>query len=223
MSRATAAVKQKRASRSRGGDATRRRILSGALRLFSREGFHGASVRAIARAAGLTEAGIYYHFPSKRAIIEALYQERGFPAALDQLERLPGQKPLTEQLAANALASAHLWDENADFLRVVILEVLRGDRAADAAHRQLMERWRRGILDLLSRYQARGEIPAAVDVQEAASSWVFLLFGAFIDRLLSLRHVSRHPPFLTPEFRRSIEVAAAAFASRLQSAQGGEP
>ncbi len=223
MSRASTALKRKKAGRRRGGDATRRRILSAALRLFSREGFHGASVRAIARAAGLTEAGIYYHFPSKRAVIEALYQERGFPAALEELERLPGQKPLTEQLAANALASAHLWDENADFLRIVILEVLRGDRAADAAHRQLMERWHRGILDLLSRYQARGEIPPGADLHEAASSWVFLLFGAFMDRLLSLRRASRRSPFLTSEFRQRIEAAAAAFASRLQSAQGGKP
>lgn len=223
MSRATATLPEKKKRRPRGGEATRRRILSAALRLFAREGFHGASVRAIARAAGLTEAGIYYHFPSKRAVIEALYQERGFPAALDELERLPGHKPLGEQLAANALASARLWHENADFLRVVILEVLRGDRAADAAHRQLMERWRRGILELLSRYQARGEIPSSAGLQEAASSWVLLLFGAFMDRLLSLRPASRRSPFLTPEFRRHIEEAAAAFASRLQSAGGGKP
>jgi AcrR family transcriptional regulator len=206
-----------RAGRRRGGEATRRRILSVALRLFAREGFHGASVRAIARAAGLTEAAIYYHFPSKRAIVEALYQERGFLAALDELERLSGQKPLREQLVANALASARLWDENADFLRVVILEVLRGDKAADAVHRQLMERWRRGILELLSRYQARGDIPASRDLEEAASSWVYLLFGAFMERLLSLRRGTRPSRFLTPEFRRRMEEVAAAFASRLQS------
>ncbi len=75
MSRQSAA---KRGVSSRGGDKTRRRILSEAQSLFSRNGFHGASVREIARSAGLTEAAIYYHFPSKQAIVKALYEQRGF-------------------------------------------------------------------------------------------------------------------------------------------------
>ncbi len=133
------------AAGSRGSDKTRRRILSAALRLFSRNGFQGTSIRGLARSVGLTEASIYYHFPSKRAIVGALYEERGITGALDELEHLPGEVPLERQLVANALASAHLWDENADFLRVVIVEVLRGDKAARAVHHELMERWRRGI------------------------------------------------------------------------------
>src|SRR3989304_6589788 len=174
------------ASSPRGGHRTRRRILAAALRLFSQNGFHGPPVRGLARSVGLTEAGLYYHFPSKRAVVEALYEERGFTTALDELEQLPGDVPLSQQLAANAAASARLWDENTDFLRVVIVEVLRGDRAARAAHRELMERWRRGILDLLGRYQARGEIDRSVDAGEAADSWGHLMFGGFMDRLLAL-------------------------------------
>ncbi len=201
---------------SRGGDRTRRRILAAALRLFSRNGFHATSVRALARSVGLTEASIYYHFPSKRAIVRALYEERGFTTALEELEHLPGEVPLDQQLLANALASAHLWDDNADFLRVVIVEVLRGDRAAESAHRELMNWWHRGILDLLSRYQARGEIAAAIDVEGAASSWVHLMFGTFMDRLLALGS-SRRSTFLSPEFRRDVEAAALRFAERLRA------
>src|SRR3972149_438995 len=124
----------------RGGHRTRSRILATALRLFSRNGFHGTSVRTLARTVGLTEAAIYYHFPSKRAIVRALYEERGFMAALDELEHLPGDVPLQQQLVANAVASAHLWSDNADMLGVVIAEVLRGDRAAQTVHRELMDR-----------------------------------------------------------------------------------
>ena len=90
----------------RGGHRTRRRILAAALRLFSRNGFHGTSIRGLARSVGLTEASIYYHFPSKRAIVEALYEQRGIMTALDELEHLPGEVPLDRQLVANALASA---------------------------------------------------------------------------------------------------------------------
>ena len=201
---------------SRGGEKTRRRILSRAQTLFSRNGYHGASVRDIARAAGLTEAAIYYHFPSKQAIVKALYEQRGFMAALDELEHLPGHLPLREQLAANALASARLWHDNSDLLRVVITEVLRGDRAARGAHRELMDRWRRAILDLVTRYQAGGEIPLGADVAEAADSWVNLMFGTFMDRLLELGRPTRRSGFLTPEFQRHVESAAQVFADRLR-------
>ncbi len=206
----------KTGSPSRGGDRTRRRILITALRLFSRDGFHGASIRRLARAVGLTEAGIYYHFPSKRAIVESLYEHRGFMAALEELERLPGHLPLEEQLAANAIASAKLWDENVDLLRVVIMEVLRGDRAAQAVHQQLMDRWRKGILDLLARYQTRGEIDRSIDIVGAANSWVHLMFGVFMQRLLALGRSSRRVGFLTPEVRQQVQATALGFAAPLQ-------
>ena len=209
-----------RAPLSRGGDRTRRRILTAALRLFSRNGFHGASIRALARSVGLTEAAIYYHFPSKRAIVDALYEERGFIAALDELEHLPGHLPLGQQLIANAIASAHLWDDNADLLRVVITEVLRGDRAAQTAHQRLMDWWRRGMLDLLARYQGRGEISPSVEVAEAANSWVHLMFGAFIERLMAEGRTRRRSAFLSPEFRRYIETMAVTFAQSLDGRSG---
>lgn len=194
---------------------TRRRILAASLRLFSRDGFHGTSIRGLARAVDLTEAAIYYHFSSKQAIVEALYEQRGFMAALDELEHLPGHIPLHQQLVANALASARLWDENADLQRVVIVEVLRGDKAARAVHQELMVRWRKGILDLLRRYERRGEIGPAIDIVEASHSWVNLMFGTFMDRLLALGGSSRGSPLPAPEFRRHVETIALAFARRL--------
>lgn len=198
----------------RGGHHTRRRILKSALALFSRQGFHGASIRDIARAVGLTEAAIYYHFPSKRAIIRALYEERGFMAALDELEHLPGAAPLRQQLLANALASARLWDDNADLLGLVIAEVLRGDRGAQAVHRELMDRWHAGILELLTLYQGRGVLPPAVQPQEATTAWVNLMFGTFMDRSLSLGRSRGR--FLSQEFRDQLEALAVTFASRFE-------
>jgi AcrR family transcriptional regulator len=58
------------------GDATRRRLLDQAARLFAAEGFHGVSLAQIAGACGLGNAGLLHHFPSKnklyRAVLEAL-------------------------------------------------------------------------------------------------------------------------------------------------------
>ncbi len=216
MSRTTPRRKKRsdQASSPRGGHRTRGRILKTALALFSRNGFHGASIRDIARGIGLTEAAIYYHFPSKRSIIRALYEQRGFMAALDQLEHLPGTVPLRQQLAANALASARLWDENADLLGLVITEVLRGDRAAQAVHRELMDRWHKGILELLTRYDERSALVPDVEVAEAATTWVNLMFGTFVDRLLVVGRTRAR--FLSPELAELLEAHALSLASRLE-------
>jgi AcrR family transcriptional regulator len=51
---------------------TRERILEVAARLFSERGFAGTSIRDIADALGVTKAALYYHFPSKDAILGEL-------------------------------------------------------------------------------------------------------------------------------------------------------
>src|ERR1035438_6256118 len=58
----------------------RRQLLDTALELFSRKGFEGATTKEIALAAGVTEAIIFRHFPSKHSLYQAVlddYHERG--------------------------------------------------------------------------------------------------------------------------------------------------
>ncbi len=61
-------------------DTTRSKILEAAARVLSREGFHGSTIRSIAREAGYTASSLYTYFPNKEAIFEALREwlvERG--------------------------------------------------------------------------------------------------------------------------------------------------
>jgi AcrR family transcriptional regulator len=51
---------------------TRERILEVSARMFSERGFAGTSIRDIADALGVTKAALYYHFPSKDAILGEL-------------------------------------------------------------------------------------------------------------------------------------------------------
>lgn len=54
-------------------DATRARILDGALRAFARNGFEGASVRMIAEEAGIAQGLLYRHFPGKLDVLRAIF------------------------------------------------------------------------------------------------------------------------------------------------------
>ncbi|MCD2191776.1 TetR/AcrR family transcriptional regulator [Actinomycetospora endophytica] len=58
------------------GPATRGAVLEAARRLFIERGFDGTSMRDIAAAVEVTNSALYYHFPSKEALLGALSQVR---------------------------------------------------------------------------------------------------------------------------------------------------
>lgn len=72
-------------------------IVAAAMTLFARRGFHGATTKDLARAAGVSEALIYSHFPSK----EDLYQNVQFLCLEVETQAnalLAPRKPGTEAL-----------------------------------------------------------------------------------------------------------------------------
>jgi AcrR family transcriptional regulator len=56
-------------------DATRRRLLERALKLFQQRGVEATTMRDIARAAGLSLGAAYYYFPSKDALVFSFYED----------------------------------------------------------------------------------------------------------------------------------------------------
>lgn len=58
--------------RDRDATRTRERILTAARDLFARQGYAGTSIADIAGRLGTSKAALYYHFPSKEEILEAI-------------------------------------------------------------------------------------------------------------------------------------------------------
>ncbi|GAB1510015.1 TetR/AcrR family transcriptional regulator [Actinophytocola sp. KF-1] len=74
---------------------TRETIRAVALELFSTKGFEQTSLREIAERVGLTKASLYYHYPSKQALLLAVVEPviTGWRSIVDDtagLERSPG-------------------------------------------------------------------------------------------------------------------------------------
>jgi AcrR family transcriptional regulator len=184
--------------RTRRGPFTRQQILDASLRLFSERGFARTTVRDIARMAGITDAAIYYHFDSKREVLEALVEERGFVTSLKDLERFEADAPIQEALIWMASGAIQLMDENREFLRLIIMEGLGGDVAAVEQYRRLIDLWERALTTVLGRYERKGELPE--DSPELlARHIIYIILMAFQDSLLG-RHVSESA---TPEERRT--------------------
>lgn len=66
--------KQRRRRLSR--DERRQRLLDTAHRVFARHGFNGTTIRQLAQAAGVTDAVIFQHFPTKAALYAAVLKEK---------------------------------------------------------------------------------------------------------------------------------------------------
>lgn len=161
----------------------RQHILDVALQLFSTNGYTRTSTRDIARAAGMSDAGIYYHFKSKRELIEALYESSELVLGVQRLEEYHVDADPKQVLTQIALATIEVLDRNREILKLVINESLTDDDAAIEQHRQLMHRWVNGMSKLFQQFIDSGQI-RQIDPQVTGQSFVHAIWGAFVDTLL---------------------------------------
>jgi AcrR family transcriptional regulator len=93
-------------------DLKRGLILDAARKLFEAEGLDGASLRAIAAAAGYTPAALYFHFDSKEAIYAEVLQASlaGLQHAVTRAAE--GVKAPPDQLRAAAMAFFDYYASN---------------------------------------------------------------------------------------------------------------
>jgi AcrR family transcriptional regulator len=88
---------------------TRGRILQASLALFAETGFHGTSIRAIARRVGINSATLYAHYPSKEQVLAdlVLIGHAELAARMTRaVAALPPESPADVRLAA--LVHAHV-------------------------------------------------------------------------------------------------------------------
>jgi AcrR family transcriptional regulator len=84
--------------------ATRRRILEAARRLFARDGFDGAATRDLAREAGIAAGTLFNYFPTKEAVALALAAEALGEARASYERKRHGEESLDEDLYALIVA-----------------------------------------------------------------------------------------------------------------------
>ena len=77
------------------GQTARTRIQDVALELFIEEGYDKTSLREIAERLGVTKAALYYHFPTKEAILSSMVEDR--MAQLKDLIDWAAEQPRNEE------------------------------------------------------------------------------------------------------------------------------
>lgn len=132
----------------------RQQILEAAFHEFARKGFKGATIKSIARAAGLSAPSlIYWYFPTKEDLFQAVVESRAtFFQAVGQAEMLLDLPPETFlPNMAQAYLSMTQDPEIPSLVRLVLAEMSQRPEMAELISQRLMV----PMLTFLQRYLTR--------------------------------------------------------------------
>jgi AcrR family transcriptional regulator len=134
---------RKRLTQEQRRQQTRDEVLAAAGRVFAKRGFHGASLEAIAEAAGVTRGAVYYNFADKEELFLELLDRRCAERAQDLREVFADTDPGDVETASRQaqLAAQHALDAmtgDAEW-RALYLEFL-AHAARDTAFRRAFAR-----------------------------------------------------------------------------------
>lgn len=164
-------------------ETTRAAILEAALTVFAKGGYRSGSIREVAEAVGMSEAGLLHHFPNKPSLLAAVIDLRD----THSLEFVPleSDEPLETLRGLVALARY-----NASVPGVVELYCTLSAEATSPdhpAHEYFIGRYAYTITNIsraFERCRERGLLRAGVDPASAAKSTVALMDGLQVQWLL---------------------------------------
>ena len=162
------------------GLARREAILDAAVDLLAEVGYHGMSLRDVARHVGISHPGVIYHFPSKEALLMSVVQryetQVGFD--LDHLEKLDALPVLDTLLEVTSRLN-----ENPMIIEVECMMVVEASSEIHPAHDHYMRRSER-LLSVLkrvwSRLQQDGKVAATEDPTHLAEIQAAVYNGIMI-------------------------------------------
>lgn len=167
------------------GERRRRALLEAGLDAFSRRGYDGATTKGIAEATGATEAVLFQHFPTKRALFLAVIDQFGPRTLFGDWMEAGRDLPAPEALRAIATRYLDVCWEHRQWLQVVQTAAAQDDDAAAALRRQ-NQGLGEPLLALLQRWSERGEVPP--ELVEPWRNVIWLAARGFVD------WVGRTPP-----------------------------
>jgi AcrR family transcriptional regulator len=144
-------------------EANRKALITAAVDIISEKGFKAATMRQIAKAAGMGEATIYNYFPTKEAILYAYYEDH-MADCVEELGSIPDFNTfsLQEQLQSLFDTSLNRYLADREFVAQTFQTVLLGSSRNWARMKVIRNTFLEAVNDMLSAAAEAGEIPDQV-------------------------------------------------------------
>jgi AcrR family transcriptional regulator len=164
-------------------------VIREAIRFFGQNGYHGAKLADIAKAAGVTEPGLLHHFPSKAHLLMAVLAERDrIDREKFDLSRRAGMKaplvPLQELVEYNETVPGLV-----QLFTVLVAESIDEQHPAHEFFKQRYQNIREQDITVLREAQARGEIRSDIPADDLAIMLFAMMDGLQVQWLYEPEHV----------------------------------
>lgn len=164
-------------------------ILQASLHLFAERGFHGTSIRDIAREADLTEGLIYHYFSSKRDLFRAIIEEYSFLPLLRTLPDLAQQLDLRALLIVLARGFFDVLRQNTELTRVLLQEVQVFPEEKEAFFADAVNESITALAEILEERMSK-KTRAEVDPRTSARIFFNSLLAFFVEQeILGGKHM----------------------------------
>jgi AcrR family transcriptional regulator len=169
----------------------RDRLISSGLRLFSEEGYRGATTRRIAGAAGVSELTLFRHFRTKGRLFEEVLRQRSFLPRLRDLVADVEGLPADEGLRRIGARYLETLGERRDLVKIMLAEVHTYPPEIRNAHTAFVRAMDESLAGHLAALQRRGQL-RSFPATTAARGFLRMLFAYFaVEEIIMGRRISR--------------------------------
>jgi AcrR family transcriptional regulator len=186
-------------ARAEATEQTRLRIAQAAAAVLRAKGAGGFSLESVAREAGVTRLTVYNQFGSRRALLEAVFDERAASGGLHRMGDVMAQADPSAALCDLVEVFCAFWSSDQGSLGG-LHAATSGDAVFEASLRDRNERRRQAISVLVNRLCERGEVERA-----RAKDLTDLLFVLTSFQTYSQLAADRKPDAACALIQRTVE------------------
>jgi len=152
-------------------------VIRAAIRFFGQNGYHGARLADIAKAAGVTEPGLLHHFPSKAHLLMEVLAER------DRIDRERFDPSLHDGMKDRLVPLQKLVEYNetvpglVQLFTVLVAESIDDKHPAHEFFKGRYENLREQNIDVLREAQARGNIRSDIPAEDLVTMLFAMMDG----------------------------------------------
>ena len=165
-------------------------IIREAIRSFGQDGYHGARLADIAKAAGVTEPGLLHHFPSKAHLLMEVLAER------DRLDHVRFSSAPRDEMKSPLLPLQELVEYNetvpglVQLFTVLVAESVDEKHPAHEFFKQRYQKIREQDVAVLREAQARGEVRADIPAEDLVIMLFAMMDGLQVQWLYEPEHIN---------------------------------
>jgi AcrR family transcriptional regulator len=163
--------------------ARRNQILDAATRVFAEKGFHGATIKDIARVAGIADGTLYTYFSSKTDVLLSILHRLNETTEREQDLALEGEQDVRSFFTAYLRQRMSLLWPNAEVFQAVLPEMLVNGELSELYYQQVLAPTFKIAENFFLAQSHQGQL-RKIDVPLTVRAIAGMLFGLLMIQML---------------------------------------